>query len=223
MFQQAKFLQTLSRFCSSAKGQIFPLDTETSPLSEMLAGFLLPHHCYPSHGGYAISPQQTHQKVSSEVLGMWPFPAPYLYQAQTPVFKNLVRLPVHDVAGNYLFVPLHDQNEGEEPVMVQGALLRIFENIYSDPSFQNQNKHVFADVYANADKSVDYLHRPFHRWNNCLSCCSLAPSYLQSNSPNLSVLCITFGSPLLGNEDPFRAILRERWGANSAMLCQSMI
>ena len=37
-------------------------------------------------------------------------------------------------------------------------------------------------------------------------------SYLQSNSPNLSVLCITFGSPLLGNETLSRAILRERWG-----------
>ena len=37
-------------------------------------------------------------------------------------------------------------------------------------------------------------------------------SYLQSNFLNLSVLCITFGSPLLGNETLSRAILREKWG-----------
>lgn len=39
-------------------------------------------------------------------------------------------------------------------------------------------------------------------------------SYLQSVSPSHSVLCITFGSPLLGNESLSRAILRERWGGN---------
>ncbi|KAJ6397288.1 hypothetical protein OIU77_018322 [Salix suchowensis] len=37
-------------------------------------------------------------------------------------------------------------------------------------------------------------------------------SNLQSNFVNVSVLCITFGSPLLGNESLSRAILRERWG-----------
>ena len=53
-----------------------------------------------------------------------------------PSFKELVPLP--DV-GNNMFHPLHRQTEGEEPVLVQGALLRIFENIiYKDPSFQNQ-------------------------------------------------------------------------------------
>lgn len=52
-----------------------------------------------------------------------------------PSFKNLVPLPD---GGNSMFHPLHHQTEGEEPVLVQGALLRIFENIYKDPSFQNQ-------------------------------------------------------------------------------------
>jgi hypothetical protein len=71
-------------------------------------------------------------------IGYVAFSGTLFVSGSDPSFKNLVRLPVHDVAGNDLFVPLHDQNEGEEPVMVQGALLRIFENIYSDPSFQNQ-------------------------------------------------------------------------------------
>lgn len=39
-------------------------------------------------------------------------------------------------------------------------------------------------------------------------------SHLQSVSSTISVLCITFGSPLLGNEALSRAILRERWGGN---------
>ncbi|EEF39466.1 conserved hypothetical protein [Ricinus communis] len=39
-------------------------------------------------------------------------------------------------------------------------------------------------------------------------------SYIQSVSSSLSVLCITFGSPLLGNQSLHRAILRQRWGAN---------
>lgn len=41
-------------------------------------------------------------------------------------------------------------------------------------------------------------------------------SHLQSMSspPHSSVLCITFGSPLLGNESLSRDILQERWGGN---------
>lgn len=39
-------------------------------------------------------------------------------------------------------------------------------------------------------------------------------SYLRSISSSISVLCITFGSPLLGNKSFSKAILRERWGGN---------
>lgn len=39
-------------------------------------------------------------------------------------------------------------------------------------------------------------------------------SYLQSIDSSLSVLCITFGSPMFGNESLSRAILRERWDGN---------
>lgn len=39
-------------------------------------------------------------------------------------------------------------------------------------------------------------------------------SYLQSVSSSTSILCLTFGSPLLGNRSLSRAILRERWGGN---------
>lgn len=42
----------------------------------------------------------------------------------------------------------------------------------------------------------------------------LCHTQLQSVSSSPSVLCITFGSPLLGNESLSRAILRERWGGN---------
>lgn len=39
-------------------------------------------------------------------------------------------------------------------------------------------------------------------------------SYLHSISASLSVLCITFGSPMLGNKSLSRAILQERWAGN---------
>ncbi|XP_057421582.1 lipase-like PAD4 isoform X2 [Lotus japonicus] len=38
--------------------------------------------------------------------------------------------------------------------------------------------------------------------------------YLQSISSSVSVMCFTFGSPLLGNEAFSRAISKERWGGN---------
>lgn len=39
-------------------------------------------------------------------------------------------------------------------------------------------------------------------------------SYLQSISSSLSVMCITFGSPLLGNESFSQAISKQKWGGN---------
>ena len=39
-------------------------------------------------------------------------------------------------------------------------------------------------------------------------------AYLQHITSSVSVLCITFGSPMLGNESFSGAILRERWGGN---------
>lgn len=39
-------------------------------------------------------------------------------------------------------------------------------------------------------------------------------SFLHTTPSSISVLCITFGSPLLGNESFSRAILRQRWGGN---------
>lgn len=39
-------------------------------------------------------------------------------------------------------------------------------------------------------------------------------SYLKSISSSLPVMCITFGSPLLGNKSFSQAISREKWGGN---------
>ncbi|XP_027342008.1 lipase-like PAD4 isoform X4 [Abrus precatorius] len=39
-------------------------------------------------------------------------------------------------------------------------------------------------------------------------------SYLQSISSSLSILCITYGAPLLGNQSFSQAIFKERWGGN---------
>ncbi|KAI5582569.1 hypothetical protein BDE02_07G094100 [Populus trichocarpa] len=188
------------------------MDTETSPFetSEMLADFLastplLSDSWRLCNLATANSPQSfVVDQVGS--IGYVAFSGTLFVSGSDPSFKNLVRLPVHDVAGNDLFVPLHDQNEGEEPVMVQGALLRIFENIYSDPSFQNQ-----MSTLMQTSQSIIFTGHSIGGTAASLAALWLL-SYLQSNSPNLSVLCITFGSPLLGNETLSRAILRERWG-----------
>ncbi|KAL2247080.1 UNVERIFIED_CONTAM: Lipase-like PAD4 [Sesamum indicum] len=39
-------------------------------------------------------------------------------------------------------------------------------------------------------------------------------SHIQTTSPSTSVFCITYGSPMLGNEPFSQAILQERWGGN---------
>ncbi|KAG5241871.1 lipase PAD [Salix suchowensis] len=139
-------------------------------------------------------------------IGYVAFSGTLFVSGSDPSFKNLVRLPVRDGAGNHLFVPLHDKNEGEEPVMVQGALLRIFENMYSNPSFRNQ-----ISTLVEASKSVIFTGHSIGGTTASLAALWLL-SHLQSNFANLSVLCITYGSPLLGNETLSRAILRERWG-----------
>ncbi|CAK7354714.1 unnamed protein product [Dovyalis caffra] len=188
------------------------MDSETSPFetSEVLATFLastplLSESWRLCNLANANSPQSfVAQQVGS--IGYVAFSGIQLVSGSDPSFKNLVPLPVCDAAGNSLFDLLHRQNEGEDPVLVQGALLRIFENMYSNPSFRNQ-----MCTLMQASKSIIFTGHSIGGTTASLAALWLL-SYLQSNFANLSVLCITFGSPLLGNETLSRAILRERWG-----------
>ncbi|KAI9394240.1 hypothetical protein POPTR_005G068700v4 [Populus trichocarpa] len=185
------------------------MDTETSSFetSEMLATFLastplLPESWRLCNLANANSPQGfVAEQIGS--IGYVAFSGIESVSGSDPSFKNLVPLPD---GGNSMFHPLHHQTEGEEPVLVQGALLRIFENIYKDPSFQNQ-----MQTLMQTSKSIVFTGHSVGGATASLAALWLL-SYLQSNFLNLSVLCITFGSPLLGNETLSRAILREKWG-----------
>ncbi|ONM19449.1 Lipase-like PAD4 [Zea mays] len=94
-----------------------------------------------------------------------------------------------------------------EPVAVQALALQCFLKLCCSPDFQmllNQIRgkavvftgHSLGGAVA-ALTALHYL---------CISS--------SSSPPAPPVLCVTFGSPLLGNEALSRAILREHWGGN---------
>ncbi|ONI14341.1 hypothetical protein PRUPE_4G276500 [Prunus persica] len=117
--------------------------------------------------------------------------------------RNLVAL---GSAGHGLFSPLTNNNGEEEAVMVHAGLLNLFLGCFQ--AVQNQ----MVEVTKNSKSIVITGHSI---GGTTASLCALwLLSYLQSVSSSHSVLCITFGSPLLGNESLSRAILRERWGGN---------
>uniref|UniRef100_A0A6N2KUS9 Fungal lipase-like domain-containing protein n=1 Tax=Salix viminalis TaxID=40686 RepID=A0A6N2KUS9_SALVM len=182
------------------------MDTETSSFetSEMLGTFLastplLSESWRLCDLANANSPQSfVVEQVGS--IGYVAFSGIQPVSGSDPSFRNLVPLPDVDING--VFNPLHRQSEEEEPVMVQGALLRGFENIYNNTSFQIQ-----MNALIQTSKSIIFTG---HSVGGTTA--SIAALWLLSNLQSNSVLCITFGSPLLGNESLSRAILRERWG-----------
>ncbi|KAF2909922.1 hypothetical protein DAI22_11g062200 [Oryza sativa Japonica Group] len=116
-----------------------------------------------------------------------------------------------DAAGR-LFAPLvaaEPEDAGGEPVAVQALALQGFLRLCRSPEFQvllNQIRgkavvftgHSLGGAIA-ALVALHYL---------CTSSSSSA------FAPAPPVLCVTFGSPLLGNQALSRAILRERWAGN---------
>ncbi|KAK0605103.1 hypothetical protein LWI29_022805 [Acer saccharum] len=114
-----------------------------------------------------------------------------------------------DRGNNQLFSPLHRQiNEGEDPIKVHTGFLDLFFAIYSCPDFVTQMEELMKK-----SKSIVITGHSIRGTTASLSTLWLLSS-LQSIHSSLSVLCITFGSPLLGNESLSRAILRERWDGN---------
>ncbi|KAE8790915.1 lipase-like PAD4 [Hordeum vulgare] len=118
-----------------------------------------------------------------------------------------------DAAGARAFPQLAaaepDAAAAVERVAVQALALRCFLKLCGSPEFQmllNQIRgkavvftgHSLGGAIA-ALAALHYL---------CIT------SLSSPCSPSPPVLCVTFGSPLLGNEALSRAILRERWGGN---------
>ncbi|KAF8015732.1 hypothetical protein BT93_H1303 [Corymbia citriodora subsp. variegata] len=121
---------------------------------------------------------------------------------------NCSMLAPLDAAGHELFAPLKRRYEGEEPVMVHSGTLHLFLRLHSRPDFQTkidsllENTKLIVITGHSIGGSIAFLTA---LW---------LLSYLKSIFPPHSVLCISFGSPFLGNESLSRAIIRERWGGN---------
>ncbi|KAJ0040081.1 hypothetical protein Pint_27435 [Pistacia integerrima] len=119
-------------------------------------------------------------------------------------YGNLVAL---DGENNQIFSPLYRQiNEGEKPIMLEAGFLQLFFSIYG---FQTQ-------ILALMEKSKSIVMTGHSIGGTTASLSTLwLLSYLHSLIPSpLSVLCITFGSPMLGNDSLSKAILRQRWDGN---------
>ncbi|CAL5214613.1 unnamed protein product [Lathyrus oleraceus] len=122
-----------------------------------------------------------------------------------PSWRTLA--PLDRIGGLPLFSSRRNK-EAEEPVMVHAGMLTIFSSLFN--SIQNQ----VLGILENTDtKSIVITGHSIG--GATASLCTLwLLSYLQSISSSLSVMCITFGSPLIANKSFSQAISREWCGGN---------
>ncbi|KZV47589.1 hypothetical protein F511_12858 [Dorcoceras hygrometricum] len=97
---------------------------------------------------------------------------------------------------------------GEEAVMVHSGLLQLFVHFYNSQVFQQKILEI-----VNECKSVVFTGHSLGGAIASLSALWLLTN-IQTNSSFISVFCITYGSPMLGNEPFSQAILQERWAGN---------
>nr|GMC63182.1 lipase-like PAD4 [Ipomoea batatas] len=114
--------------------------------------------------------------------------------------------PLETVA-NGIFSGL--RRDQADPPMVHAGFLHLFLSVYNDPNFQSQIMEIMSKSKC--------IVLTGHSVGGAIA--SLATlwllSYLQTiSSPKLSVMCITFGSPMLGTHSLCQSILQERWGGN---------
>ncbi|KAK9996970.1 hypothetical protein SO802_021656 [Lithocarpus litseifolius] len=188
------------------------METETSSfeMSEMLATFLASTPLLSESWRLCnISNTSTPRGFLAEQIGDVGYVAFSGIQTvgnSEPSCRNLV--PLMESDGNALFIPLHRLSEGEEPVMVHAGLLQLFLSMHKSTSLQSQ-------MLALMKKSKPIVITGHSLGGTVATLCTLwLLSYLQSVSSPLQVLCITFGSPMLGNESLSKAVLGERWGGN---------
>ncbi|KAJ8550202.1 hypothetical protein K7X08_033909 [Anisodus acutangulus] len=113
--------------------------------------------------------------------------------------RNLVPLP------NELYSALCLDGDGPHLPMVHAGLLHLFLSVYTDNLFRDQMVEIM-----NTTKSIVITG---HSIGGAIA--SLLALWLLCHLQTIcSVICITFGSPMLGNESFSRAILQERWAGH---------
>ncbi|CAO2836901.1 unnamed protein product [Amaranthus hypochondriacus] len=117
---------------------------------------------------------------------------------------------VQDDEANGLFSGLgfHLDDDKEEVVMVHHGLLRLFLGVYGCPNFQIQMKGLLE-----TSKSIILTGHSIGGSIASLTSLWLL-SYFQNMPSPPQILCITFGSPLLGNKSLSKLLLRQRWFGN---------
>ncbi|XP_023518431.1 lipase-like PAD4 [Cucurbita pepo subsp. pepo] len=108
-----------------------------------------------------------------------------------------------------LFRPLNRHREElRAPAMADSGILKIFMSIYTHQNLPEKMTKVM-------EKSKSIVITGHSLGGAAASLCTLwLLSLFHSKTTHHPLLCITFGSPLIGNESLSRAILRERWCGN---------
>ncbi|KAL4379677.1 hypothetical protein GQ457_02G010120 [Hibiscus cannabinus] len=118
--------------------------------------------------------------------------------------RNLLPL---DAADAGLFAPLYRHSQPEEPIKVHHGMLKLFLSFYSGLRIQ-------VAALVGKVKSIVMTGHSIGGAAASLSALWLLCHLHSTMSSPMSVLCVTFGSPLLGNGALHRSILRQRWGGN---------
>ncbi|XP_048127990.1 lipase-like PAD4 isoform X2 [Rhodamnia argentea] len=175
------------------------MEAESSPFesSEMLASFL----------ASTPSPRSFVAELRGEV-GYLAFSGVQAIDRSEPTCGTLMALG--ECGCRDLFSPLTFDGDGEaeETVKVDAGFLRLFLGFYQRRDLQNQIQELLGNV-----KMIILTGHSFGATTASLTALWLL-SHLQPTASPISVLCLTFGTPLLGNKSLSRAILRERWGGS---------
>ncbi|KAL3729054.1 hypothetical protein ACJRO7_033625 [Eucalyptus globulus] len=189
------------------------MDIEASPFetSEMLGTFL----------ASTPLPKEAWRVCSTaNAMGCGAFVVEQVGGVGYVAFSGIQQLPVPDWDPNRsMLVPLDAAShgpfallkchyDGEEPVMVHAGLLHLFLHYHPRPDLQSQIHSLLAET-----KLIVITGHSIGGSIAFLAALWLL-SYLKSIFPPISVLCIGFGSPFLGNKSLSRAVLRESWSGS---------
>ncbi|XP_056159209.1 lipase-like PAD4 [Syzygium oleosum] len=186
------------------------MDAESSPFesSEMLASFLASTPVLEESWGLcsfanAAAPGSFVADQRGEV-GYLAFSSVQVIDGSEPSCGTLMALD--ELECEHLFSLL--RCDGDETIRVDAGFLRLFLEFYRRPDFQIKIWELLGKF-----KMLIVTGHSFGATTASLTALWLL-SYLQPIASPISVLCLTFGTPLLGNKYLSQAILRERWGGS---------